>query len=226
MQNYQNLVPNVFVCQKNQILGVFFGFVCEKTWRAGQIDLKLGMQKLWILFWKIQKTLILFRQPFIVNLTVLKSGSTFFTWIQESDFCAHFIKPHSTQSECALKTLKNTCVDNWFAFFALWMSFIIKSRMGSKSCMRFKSSKGTLYSEWVCYRLPDETGSKFWFQNTCRKVENDFQKRNKTKITKVLFLETPCSFPLNYISGWVLLHEVSVMARMTLWAILMNKGKS
>ena len=52
MQNYQNVVPNVFVCQKSQILGVFFGFVCEKTWRAGQIDLKLGMQKLWILFWK------------------------------------------------------------------------------------------------------------------------------------------------------------------------------
>ena len=52
MQNYPNFVPNVFLCQKSQVLGVFFGFVCEKTWRAGQIDLKLGMQKLWILFWK------------------------------------------------------------------------------------------------------------------------------------------------------------------------------
>ena len=52
MQNYQNFVPNVFLCQKSQVLGVFFGFVCEKTWRAGQIYLKLGMQKLWILFWK------------------------------------------------------------------------------------------------------------------------------------------------------------------------------
>ena len=41
-----------FSLSKSQILGVFFGFVCEKTWRAGQIDLKLGMQKLWILFWK------------------------------------------------------------------------------------------------------------------------------------------------------------------------------
>ena len=52
MQNYPNFVANGFLCRKGQILGVFFGFVCEKTWRAGQIDLKLGMQKLWILFWK------------------------------------------------------------------------------------------------------------------------------------------------------------------------------
>ena len=48
MQNYQNVVPNVFVCQTSQILGVFFGFVCEKnlkgwsdrleTWHAETLD--------------------------------------------------------------------------------------------------------------------------------------------------------------------------------------------
>ena len=52
MQNYPNFLPNVFLCQNSQILGVFFGFVCEKSWTAGQINLKLGMQKLYILFWK------------------------------------------------------------------------------------------------------------------------------------------------------------------------------
>ena len=111
------ILCQMFFFVKKSNIGWIFGFFVWKIWTAGQINLKFGMQKLWILFWKIQKTLILFRQPFIVNLTVLKSGSTFFTWIQESDFCAHFIKPHSTQSECAFKTLKNTCVDNWFAFF-------------------------------------------------------------------------------------------------------------
>ena len=43
LQNFSNCVPNVFLCQSSrQILGVFLGFVCEKSdklenWRAETI---------------------------------------------------------------------------------------------------------------------------------------------------------------------------------------------
>ena len=38
-------------------------------------------------------------------------------------------------------------------------------------CERFR---GSLDSEWVSFEWIDETGSKFWFQNTCGKVKSDF----------------------------------------------------
>lgn len=46
MQNYSNFGQNVLLCQNSQILCVIFGFVCEKNWTAGQINLRLGMQKI------------------------------------------------------------------------------------------------------------------------------------------------------------------------------------
>jgi len=46
---------------------------------------------------------------------------------------------------------------------------------------------GNLGSEWALPEWPDETGSKFRFQNTREKAKFDFQNRKKTKIKKVPF---------------------------------------
>ena len=80
-----------FSLSKNQILGVFFGFVCEKnlkgwsdrleTWHAKtglELDPVLKEEKK-------QKTLILSRQPFIVNLIFeihKYFPNIFITWIR------------------------------------------------------------------------------------------------------------------------------------------------
>ena len=51
-------------------------------------------------------------------------------------------------------------------------------------CMHFW---GNSDSEWILFEWLDETGSKFWFQNTCEKVKSNFWNRNKNKIKKVPF---------------------------------------
>ena len=64
-------------------------------------------------------------------------------------------------------------------------------------CMHFW---GNSDSEWILFEWLDETGSKFWFQNTCEKVKSNFWNRNKNKIKKVpFFLETPCIYIYIYI---------------------------
>ena len=40
--------------------------------------------------------------------------------------------------------------------------------------MRFWRFWGTSDSEWALFKWLDESGSKFWIQNTCGKVKSDF----------------------------------------------------
>ena len=52
VENYPNFVRNIFLCQKNQILGVFFSFVGEASWRAGQTTMKFAPCMLYVIYKK------------------------------------------------------------------------------------------------------------------------------------------------------------------------------
>ena len=52
VENDPNFVRNIFLCQKNQILGVFFSFVGEASWRAGQTTMKFAPCMLYVIYKK------------------------------------------------------------------------------------------------------------------------------------------------------------------------------
>ena len=64
-------------------------------------------------------------------------------------------------------------------------------------CMHFW---GNSDSEWILFEWLDETGSKFWFQNTCEKVKSNFWNRNKNKIKKVPFFRDTLYIKLTLVS--------------------------
>ena len=129
---------------------------------------------------------------FVLFLFCSEVGLYFFTCVLESEFWARFIQPprvHSFRILSALNKLKSMR-KQLFCRFCTLNIIHEESRMGSKFCLCM-CFVGNLYSEWVFSRWLDETGSKFWFQNTYEKVKSDFKNRNKTQITKVPFLSDP-----------------------------------
>ena len=59
--------------------------------------------------------------------------------------------------------------------------------------MRFWCFWGTSDSEWALFKWLDESGSKFWIQNTCGKVKSDFWNRFELLNANKHFFGSPCS---------------------------------
>ena len=97
----------------------------------------------------------------------------------------HIILFFIFESEAGLLAFKEALVQSVFLnkLTLIIISIIIQPNK-LQVCMRFW---GNSDSEWVLFEWLDETGLKFWFQNTCEKVKSDFWNRNKNKIKKVPF---------------------------------------
>ena len=97
----------------------------------------------------------------------------------------HIILFFIFESEAGLLAFKEALVQSVFSnkLTLIIISIIIQPNK-LQVCMRFW---GNSDSEWVLFEWLDETGLKFWFQNTCEKVKSDFWNRNKNKIKKVPF---------------------------------------
>ena len=109
VQNDPHFVPNIFLCQKSQILGVFFSFVCEKSWRAGRRTMKFTPCMLHVMYRKNLKNTKILRaalhcEIYIWNIKIFVTchlivveifgdfGSEFFMTIQ--------LVPNSFQIHC------------------------------------------------------------------------------------------------------------------------------
>ena len=89
--------------------------------------------------------------------------------------CNHFISSLNTYPSTKHRT--EQC-DSWIALSVTQIGFgMLVQRRHSSSFTNngweenyFSCFWGTKYSEWVCLKCLDRTGSKFWFRNTCEKV--------------------------------------------------------
>ena len=125
VQNDPNFVPNIFLCQKSQILGVFFSFVCETLWRAGRRTMKFTPCMLHVMYRKNLKNTKILRaalhcEIYIWNMKIFVTCHLIVVEIF-GDFGTEFlmtiqIVPNSFQINCSQNVRETAKISGAISF--------------------------------------------------------------------------------------------------------------